>query len=358
MKQWCSGVVVQLNLIRIFDRIFDIMNSRSPFGKGYKSALSLKNYNYWKAIFIETSDYIKQLKINGCNILQHARKTFALGFLINIYSFEKLALLLLTRPENPQTYFLTYKCSQDHLQLYFGCIRSRGGWNNNPNALQFKWALRKLLFRNSVQPSVNGNCCINYNSDLAPVFDFENSRRSENQDSDDALEDDLNYLAATIDSTALSSFQDNVFYYIGGVITRKIFKKNSCNYCQEMIVEEQHTDHNYSVDIKNCRSFTKFISSGKLYFPSSNIFQIVSYTERAFRAEVSIGYLGKYNFKKRIILSVVQYFISKLHTLFKIKHPVEDINNELHEIQMIKFVASTYADIRIQTHAKKDHCNF
>lgn len=132
---------------------------------------------------------------------------------------------------------MTYKCSQDHLELYFCCIRSRGGWNNNPNALQFKWALRKLLFRNSVQPSINGNCCVNYNSDLAPVFDFQNISRTvvESHSLDDEDEqNDLNYLAAIIESATLSSFQDNVLYYIGGVITREILKKNSCKNCRAM----------------------------------------------------------------------------------------------------------------------------
>ncbi|GFS03969.1 THAP domain-containing protein 9 [Elysia marginata] len=37
-------------------------------------------------------------------------------------------------------------------------IRRKGGNNNNPNALQFKWALRALLQRNGVTESHRGNC--------------------------------------------------------------------------------------------------------------------------------------------------------------------------------------------------------
>ena len=40
-------------------------------------------------------------------------------------------------------YNLTYKFSQDHLDLLFSCLRSRGG-HINPNVKQFQWALRKL----------------------------------------------------------------------------------------------------------------------------------------------------------------------------------------------------------------------
>ncbi|GFR96629.1 THAP domain-containing protein 9 [Elysia marginata] len=48
--------------------------------------------------------------------------------------------------------------SQDHLETLFGRIRRRGGWNNNPNAPQFKHALRALLQKNGVLSSNRGNC--------------------------------------------------------------------------------------------------------------------------------------------------------------------------------------------------------
>ena len=41
-------------------------------------------------------------------------------------------------------YFLTYKVSQDHLELIFTQIRRIGGWNNNPNCLEMNSAVRKI----------------------------------------------------------------------------------------------------------------------------------------------------------------------------------------------------------------------
>lgn len=351
-----QGSEATTEFIRIFDRIFDVMNSRTLFAKGYKSPLFLHNIHYWKQIFSETAIYIKGLKINGTNVLLHARKTFALGFLINIYSFAHLAEYLLTRSVMPLKYVITYKCSQDHLELFFSCIRSRGGWNNNPNVQQFKWAMRKLLFRNSVKPSVNGNCLINYSSDLAPVFDFKNPRRNiiENQNEDVELDDsNLNHFMSLVDLTSLSSFQNNILYYIGGVIVRKLLKKNSCSFCQEIITHQGTQDHTYLVDINDSSSFTRFVSNGKLYYPSKGVFEIVQYTERAFRAELAMGYLGQYDFKKRIVISVTQNFLSKLSSLFGNTHPMVEMNDELHEIQVLKYVANTYASIRIMTHSTK-----
>lgn len=36
-----------------------------------------------------------------------------------------------------------YKCNQDHLELFFGSVRSHGGSNNNPTTRQFTSAYKK-----------------------------------------------------------------------------------------------------------------------------------------------------------------------------------------------------------------------
>jgi len=93
-------------------------------------------------VFHDSFNYILTLKIQDKSIVTHEHKTGFIGFLINIKSIYHLASDLLTMPKNPLKFFLSYKCSQDHLELTFSCIRSRGGWNDNPNALQFRWTLR------------------------------------------------------------------------------------------------------------------------------------------------------------------------------------------------------------------------
>jgi hypothetical protein len=147
-----------IEFITIFDKLFDIMNSRSSYGSGYKSSLSLRNKEYWLQAFKDSEKYIRELRLDDQPITNTKRKTFAFGFLINIHSFKGLANDLLTNISNPLKYFLTYKVSQDHIELYFSCIRSRGGWNNNPNIMQVLWSIRQLLYRNSVIPSINANC--------------------------------------------------------------------------------------------------------------------------------------------------------------------------------------------------------
>jgi len=45
-------------------------------------------------------------------------------------------------------YILTYTFSQDHLELFFAQIRQRYESNNNPYVVQFKTALKQILFKN------------------------------------------------------------------------------------------------------------------------------------------------------------------------------------------------------------------
>ena len=46
---------------------------------------------------------------------------------------------------------LTYKLSQDHLELFFSAVRAAGGFNNNPTPQQFMAAYKRLLFRDTIK---------------------------------------------------------------------------------------------------------------------------------------------------------------------------------------------------------------
>ena len=75
-----------------------------------------------------------------------------------------------------------------------------------------------------------------------------------------------------------------------------------------------------------------------------------------FRAQQHLGNFGKYNLKKIIITTVVYEFCMKLD-LFKPAHPIVD-GEEIHEIQIIKYLANAYCEITIPTHAKRKHYSF
>ncbi len=49
------------------------------------------------------------------------------------------------------------KLSLTHIK-FETCLRSRGGWSNNPNCLQLKYALRQIMTKNAITASKNANC--------------------------------------------------------------------------------------------------------------------------------------------------------------------------------------------------------
>ena len=129
---------------RTIDRLFDLLNSRNPLGKGYKKPLRLQAKESWEATLKSTADYLLALKTSSNEFLAtHRRKTSVICFVATIKSTIEMANQMLSSPVNPFKYLLTYKFSQDHIKLLFSCIRSKGGWNNNPNCLQLKYAHRQ-----------------------------------------------------------------------------------------------------------------------------------------------------------------------------------------------------------------------
>ncbi|KAL9701146.1 hypothetical protein quinque_004587 [Culex quinquefasciatus] len=63
----------------------------------------------------------------------------------------------------------TYRLSQDNLEMYFGKVRSRNGCNDNPDAVQLKAAVKRLLKNNDISAPETGNCTIFQNSTALSV---------------------------------------------------------------------------------------------------------------------------------------------------------------------------------------------
>ena len=124
-----------VKFIRHIDHLFDILNTRNPCAKGYKAALHTNNKGLWLPFLEEASNYIKGLTdVTGVPMHMTKRKTGFVGFLLAIESLKLLFKELVEGEKAPINYLLTYKFSQDHLELFFGAIRSAGGFNNNPTA--------------------------------------------------------------------------------------------------------------------------------------------------------------------------------------------------------------------------------
>ncbi|KAL3246422.1 hypothetical protein MRX96_017884 [Rhipicephalus microplus] len=144
--------------IRLFDRLFDCLNSRNPVAKGLKAPLRPGSKGIWLSFLEEAKEYIRGLTgPTGIAIFKTSRKTAFLGFLVSIESTIGLASSLLLGEAAPLRYLLMYKLSQDHIELFFAAIRCKGGWNNNPTVAQFVAAYKRLVVHTEVKGG-RGNC--------------------------------------------------------------------------------------------------------------------------------------------------------------------------------------------------------
>lgn len=351
-----KGSEATVEFIRIIDRVFDLFNCKNPYGKGFKSPMRLENHDTWSNILKETRVYLGQLKINGEGILTHRRRTPALGFIIDTISFTNLALDLLQN--GVVKYFLTYKTSQDHLEMFFSCLRAAGGHNDNPSALQVRYALRKLLFRNSVTPSINANCTSD-DYETTPVLEFRNAERSiidspiSTPVQNDNEEHEIECLLQLVEATSLTEYKNNVLYYIAGYIVNKLLEKMSCRYCISALLSNKliNKEHDYAVDINKHSSFTSFIDRGGLKHVSKFVFDVICYTEKVFTSMVSNSMLN--TTKSKISMLVVQHFYSKLDELIDPPHPVNSITCEdRHDVALVKCLINKYLNLRLTTYGK------
>ena len=165
-----KGASATIDFIRKVDRLFDLLNSRNPYGKGFKAPMRNLDKALTNHVIDSSTNYLAGLTdTNGVPILGHRRKTFAVGLITTAYSLKKLSESLFTRKINPFSYLRTYRVSQDHLELLFNCIRGKLGTNNNPDVVQFKTAMKRILLHATLKPLKYGNC-LSFEDEKSPAI--------------------------------------------------------------------------------------------------------------------------------------------------------------------------------------------
>lgn len=235
-----------MEFIRLFDRLFDVLNSRNPCAKVFKSALRIGNKESWSPFLTSAFNYIINLKDSqGKSMHTTRRKTGFVGFLVAITSVKGIFNELVQSPQAPLKSLLTYKLSQDQLELFFGTVRSAGGFNNNPTVQQFTSAYKRLLVRSCCPNSTNGNCSKQNKTEILRLFDdtyhaiettvtmttaalirkYDMAERTPLQDDHD-YHDAPNFL-----TSSLSEFKKAAISYIAGYAVKMTKKTILCDEC-------------------------------------------------------------------------------------------------------------------------------
>lgn len=274
-----------IHFIRVIDEVFDFLNSRNPFAKGFKQPITSANYLYLETKMNDNIKYLYSLKqINGKPLWMSKRRTFIIGFATAIKSVLLISKVLLLKNFK---YILTYKFSQDAIELLLGHFRGRYGCNNNPNCLQFKYAIRSLLLHNSIKMS-SGNCTL-----LIPKNDSLFTIKWRHKDTVENNYEIDNHIQMLIDNSCnhqiLNALTENILYYICGYIVKKIIPEIKCENFIESISEPSimsyELDHTYNqISINSYKTFNSLKNRGGLKMASESVFKIIQLTEQYFRS--------------------------------------------------------------------------
>lgn len=105
--------------IRIFNDVFDVLNSHSARPPGWKKAISPENVGFVEALFEGAIGYIYNLKLPSGELAVYSkRKTGFIGLVIDMISDLQLFRHLVQETKILK-YLPLYKVSQDHVELYF-----------------------------------------------------------------------------------------------------------------------------------------------------------------------------------------------------------------------------------------------
>lgn len=112
---------------RRMKNIFKVLNSMKETAIGFKRPISPETAKEFFKFFDDSINYIKGLKLaNGKSILKTKSKTPFLGFIMDMDNFRIFYMEYVQSGILP--YIITFRFSQDHLELLFACIRQMVRW--------------------------------------------------------------------------------------------------------------------------------------------------------------------------------------------------------------------------------------
>lgn len=342
---------------------FDILNSRNLLAKHYKCGLQ-----YWnkEKIFLridEIVEYLKNLKESqgGLPMYSTGRKMGFIGMIISLNSLKSIFEEHVSSSEPILKYVLANKLSQDHLEIFFSAVRSRGGHNNNPTARQFESAYKRLLIHCEVTGSQNANCL-----DQLPISILTVSSSRKAQIIPSGIESlDANLQDENIIFENQSHLNDHAYYkfpefgslsgyvvdivsYISGFVVRQVKKVVKCNLC---ICALTSTDHRSR--LVTLKQYSSNPHSG-LINASPDVIYLCKLAESEFRIIEGTTNLNKENI---IEILVIKCLRNMNKSVFKCLHDHmfdEDAQGN-HVIFLIKIIIAKYLKLRF--HHKANSIN-
>lgn len=272
---------------------FDILNVKSKYSNNPgRSSVTINSLPELKIKIDYLVSYIEKLEIyekpkknklkSGDNLKIKKKITESptvctgfVGFIICLKNIYDLAYYLLHNKYID--YLLSYKLSQDHIEMFFSLIRRMNGFNNNPTTIQYLSAIRKLLSnRLNVCISSSANCApldntllvtidnTSKNESVKPNGCFnvtnenETSETSENCISANKNQCTFDHEYCTMDgSWSNSEYRDEIIAYISGSIVHYLKRSIHCTDCLKLIDGSSNCDKTKKIVLKKANRIKK-----------------------------------------------------------------------------------------------------
>lgn len=248
-------------------------------------------------------------------------------------------------------YLLTYKISQDHLELFFGAIRSKGGHNNNPTSRQFEAAYKRLIIHTELV-SVKGNV-----SELEKIFILScgNSptvnedgqqieETSEYKLAQNRIIDQVDELYFNSNAWTLTTYIEDVVGYIAGFVVRSLRKCVTCVKCLKLLEGTEHFS-----------SLQRIKEYGNLVKASYLVIHICKEGEKMFRLLNKVTKLPNKNICNYEYIFINKTFSSLPPNIYEHfgDHIFEDDPIDGHAPTLIKLILKVYFKIRVHHETSK-----
>lgn len=251
----CDATV---EFVRVLNGVFDILNSRSNAGDGFKRPLCKENFEEIAKFLEYAEEYIRSIIIDstGKPVLRTCYKTGFLGILVDINSFRLMYQEYVVEKQLLKE-IPTYQFSQDHVERFFGAARAKGGCNDNPNFGQFKAAFKRLLNDNSITVSSKANILevaqINTLVAGASAVKEPSIRKRKLQGSCKDIERKL-LCGVPLDANLFDDKFINAAVEVDARSVQKaVLKKLRCQSCLESIVNQENGSYLSGVIVQICR---------------------------------------------------------------------------------------------------------
>ncbi|KAE9526556.1 hypothetical protein AGLY_013204, partial [Aphis glycines] len=223
----------------------------------------------------------------------------------------------------------------------FSTMRSKFGFNNNPNCQQFETEYKRLLFHHHKY----GNCAILDATIILPLDNGTNLIIDTDVTQDILSEMDINQLTdhdyiKTV--WKLNRFIEVVSVYIKGFVVRKLLKRINHLVCSSCI-QNSDTD-NYLINIKNLGSLIK---------PSKDVELLFKESEKCIRQHQEIVFKQKniVRFLKNKVKRALYEVVFKNEEMYQHIICQQQFNN--HRDQLMNLIITFYLNIRLHHKGKQ-----